>query len=105
MSSGLQGFCCFMSTLIQGRVVLFLDELNSVSGTGNVELPMNVLYVLQKLTGGTRTSVWLGGSLRLEENLHLLGVLGRSDLSVVGGHFDCSSEVCLHRIRFYAGKR
>ena len=28
MSSGLQGFCCFMSTLIQGWVVFFLDELS-----------------------------------------------------------------------------
>ena len=65
---------------------------------------MNVLYVLQKLTGGTRTFVWFGGSLRLEENLHLLGVLGRSGLSVVGGHLDGSSEVCLHRVRFYAGQ-
>ena len=79
--------------------------MNSVRGMWNVEFPMNVLYVLQKLTGGTRTSVWLGGSLRLEENLHLLKVLGRTGLSVVGGHFDGSSEVCLHRIRFYAGKR
>ena len=35
---------------------------------------------------GTRASVGFGGSLGLEMSLHLFGVLGRSGLSVMGGH-------------------
>ena len=71
---------------------------------GCLELLTNVLYVQQKLTGGTRAFVGFGGSLRLEESLDLPRVLGRSGLSVVGGHLGGDGEVCLHCIRFYAGQ-
>jgi len=65
---------------------------------------VNALYSDQKLTGGTGASVGFGGTLRLEESLELLGVLWRSDLSVVGGHMWGGGEACSHRIWFYAGR-
>ena len=64
---------------------------------------MNVLYFQQKLAGGTRAFIRLGGPLRLEESLDLLAVRGRSGLSVIGGHRGDSGKMCSHRIRFYPG--
>ena len=46
----------------------------------------NALHFHEKLAGGTRAFVWLRGSLRLKVRLDLLGVSGRSNLSIVGGH-------------------
>ena len=70
----------------------------------DLELFTNVPYSRQDLSGGTRASVRFDGSLRLEESLDLLGVPRRGGLYVVGGHLGDGGEMCLHCIRFYAGR-
>jgi len=49
---------------------------------------VNSLYFPEKLAGGTRAFVRFRGLLSLEVSLNLLGVWGRSDVSVVSGHLD-----------------
>ena len=74
-----------MSTAIPG-VTYFLLDKKSQRQRKIWESLVNALYFSEKLTGGTGAFVRFCGSLRLEVSLHLLGVLRRGGLSVVGRH-------------------
>jgi len=75
-----------MSAVIPGVTDSFLDKRGVNYGIKSQESLINALYFREKLAGGTGTSVRFRGLLRLEVSLHLLGILGRGGLSVVGGH-------------------
>lgn len=72
----------FLSGKIE-RVTAFKTESSSL---------VNALHFLKELTRGTRAFVRFCGLSSLEMSLRLLGVLGRSGRSIVGGHLETTGR-------------